>query len=428
MKLIVEKTEKLKGEANIPSSKSHTIRGFIFASLADGTSKLTNALESEDTKAAVNACTALGAKIEKIGEGKFEITGFNGTPKINDETITLNTLNSGTTTNLIASVAALSDKKVTIDGDDSIRKRPVQPLISALNNLGAEALSTNNNGCPPLEIKGKLIGGKTPLDCKSSQYISSLLISCPLLKENTEVELQNVCEIPYIDMTLKWLDEFKVKYENKNYEKITIYPNQKYSSFEKTIPADWSSATFLLVAAVMLGENIIIKGLDSNDTQADKDVLTYLKQMGANVEIKGEEIIINKSQLKGCELDLNNTPDALPAIAVLGCYAQGSTIVKNVSHARIKETDRIEAMNKELSKMGAIIRETDDGMVIDHSELKGTRLKGYHDHRIVMALSLAGMIAKGKTTIDTAEAINVTFPNYVDLMKKLGANMFMEEK
>ncbi len=212
MKLIVQKTGKLSGEVIISSSKSHTIRAFIFASLAEGTSKLTNVLESEDTKAAINGCSALGAKIERKSQGNFEVTGFNGVPKIIEEKI--NTLNSGTTTNLIASVAALADKKIIIDGDDSIRKRPVQPLLSALNNLGAESLSEKNNGCPPIEITGKMKGGKTSLDCKSSQYLSSLLITCPLLKDETEIELLNVCEKPYIDMTLRWLDELNIRYEN----------------------------------------------------------------------------------------------------------------------------------------------------------------------------------------------------------------------
>lgn len=418
MKLIVEKTDKISGNAVVPSSKSHTIRAFIFASLADGKSKLENMLESGDTKAAMDACSALGAKIEKK-DGEYEITGFNGIPNIKEDKI--NTLNSGTTTNLIISVAALADKKITIDGDDSIQKRPIQPLLTALNNLGAEALSINNNGCPPIEIIGRMKGGKTLLDCKSSQYLSSLLISCPLLEQDTEIEIQNICEKPYIELTLKWLDELGIKYENKNFERIKIYGNQKYSSFQKTIPGDWSSAAFLLAAGAMLGENLVIKGLDLNDTQADKAVLNYLKNMGADVKVDKEGIIINKSQLKGYELDLNNTPDAFPAMAVLACYAEGKTIIKNVSHARIKETDRIKVMYKELTKMGANVEELDDGLIIEHSELKGAKLKGYNDHRIVMALSLAGMIAKGKTEIDTAEAVNVTFPDYAGLMKKLGA-------
>jgi 3-phosphoshikimate 1-carboxyvinyltransferase len=177
----------------------------------------------------------------------------------------------------------------------------------------------------------------------------------------------------------------------------------------------------------MLGEDIKLKGLDMVDTQADKEVLEYLRKMGADISIAETTITIKKSALIGCELDLNNTPDALPAMAVAGCYAQGITVIKNVKHARIKETDRIKVMVTELKKMGAKIMETEEGMLIEHSELKGAKVDGHRDHRIVMALSLAGMIAKGKTQISTAEAVSVTFPNYAELMKKLGANISMEE-
>jgi 3-phosphoshikimate 1-carboxyvinyltransferase len=167
----------------------------------------------------------------------------------------------------------------------------------------------------------------------------------------------------------------------------------------------------------------MIKGLDMEDTQADKQVLDYLRKMGADIRIGKEGIIVNRSMLTGCELDLNNTPDALPAISVLGCYAAGKTIIRNVAHARIKETDRIRVMTEVLSGMGAHVEEKEDGMVIEHSGLNGAHVNGYHDHRVVMALSLAGMIASGRTVIDTAEAVSVTFPDYADIMKKIGAKI-----
>jgi 3-phosphoshikimate 1-carboxyvinyltransferase len=425
MRLIIDKTEEISGEATIPSSKSHTIRGLIYASLADKKSTLHNTLESEDTKATINACISLGAEVNKIDNGEFEIIGFDGYPEIRKTEI--NTLNSGTTTNFITSVAALANEKIVIDGDESIRRRPVEPLLVALRNLGAHAISLKSNGCPPLEIKGRMQGGKTILDCRSSQYLSSLLISCPLLQQDTEIEIINCCEIPYIEMTLKWLDELKIKYQNNDFNKVQIYGNQKYSSFEKTIPSDWSSATFVIALAVMIGDNIIIKDLDPEDSQADRYVLDYLNDMGAEIKIVGNDITISKSRLHGCELDLNDTPDALPAMAVLGCYAEGTTILKNVAHARIKETDRIRVMTEELSKMNANIKETDDGMIIQHSKLEGVKLQGHYDHRIVMALSLAGMIADGRTEIDTAEAIKVTFPNYIEIMKNLGAKINLEQ-
>lgn len=424
MKLIVEKTERISGECTVPSSKSHTIRGFTFASLAEGKSKLTNVLESEDTKATVDACSALGADMTKKAEGEFEISGFNGHPKVRETNIY--TRNSGTTTNFTASVAALANEKIIIDGDDSIRRRPVQPLLLALRNLGAKAVSINNNGCPPVAIQGRMIGGKTTLECKSSQYLSSLLISCPLLEKDTEIEIYDLCELPYIEMTLKWLDDLFIKHYNKDFKKIMIFGGQRYSAFERRIPSDWSSGTFVLVAGAMLGDNVAIKGLDVNDTQADRYVLDHLHKIGSDIETNEREIVVSKSGLNGCELDLNGTPDALPAIAVLGCYAEGETVIRNVAHARIKETDRIRVMTEELSKMGAKIKETNDGMIIEHSRLKGAELNGHRDHRVVMALGLAGMIAEGRTVIDTAEAINVTFPDYVQSMVRLGSRMRLE--
>ncbi|MGA1796199.1 MAG: 3-phosphoshikimate 1-carboxyvinyltransferase [bacterium] len=423
MRLQINRTEKISGEVLVPSSKSHTIRGFVFASLAEGESRLVNALESADTRAAINACTALGAGIKKKG-GEFIVSGFSGRPKTG---VRIDTLNSGTTTNLIMGTAALGDKKVLIDGDASIRKRTVQPLLDALNMLGAQAVSVHNNGCPPVEITGRLKGGRVAVDCRSSQYISSLLINCPLASRDTQIRIVNLCERPYIEMTLRWLDELGIRYENHDLETIRIFGNQAYTAFEKTIPGDWSSATFMLVAGVMLGRDLIIKGLDMGDTQADRHVLEYLREMGADIRFGKEGIVVNGSMLTGCELDLNNTPDALPAISVLGCYAQGQTVIRNVAHARIKETDRIRVMTDELTKMGAHVEEREDGMVIEHSGLHGAHVYGYHDHRVVMALSLAGMTASGRTVIDTAEAVGVTFPDYAGIMKGIGADMEIME-
>ena len=320
--------------------------------------------------------------------------------------------------------------KVILDGDSSLRKRPVKPLLDALKNLGASAKSVNNNNCPPIEIQGQIKGGKTDVNCKSSQYLSSLLISCPLIKNKTIIHAKNICEIPYIKMTLKWLDEFNIRYENKNLEYFKIYGGQKYDAFEKTIPSDWSSAAFPICAAAITSSNVIIKGLDINDTQGDKKIIDYLKRMGADIKIinnnengvKINEIKIIGTQLKGATIDLNETPDLLPVMAVVACFAKGTTKLVNVAHARIKETDRIKVIHNELKKMNADISELEDGLVIRHKPLKGTLVKGYSDHRVVMALSLAGLIAKGKTIIDTAESVSVTYPNYFESMKALGAN------
>jgi 3-phosphoshikimate 1-carboxyvinyltransferase len=422
--IIVRMTKKTEGEVSIPGSKSHTIRGVIIGSLADGISKLKRPLVSADTMASVKGCEHLGAKIY-ISRDDWTIEGFGGRPCKPDKPLDM--ANSGTSLNLLTGVVALGDFETILDGDASLRTRPVQPLLNALNALGAKGVSLNNNGCPPVRIKGGIKGGRTVVNGVSSQFVSSLLIATPLAKNDTEIEVVNIHEVPYIEMTLKWLDEQGLRYERNNeLTHFEIEGRQRYIPFEKSVPGDWSSATFFLVAGAITESDLLLKGLDVNDVQGDRAVVEYLKRMGADIKIEKEGIRVKGGRLTGTEIDLSNTPDALPAMAVAGCFAEGTTRIYNVAHARIKETDRIEVMGDELAKMNAKVEETEDGLIIQHSELKGTMVNGYYDHRVVMALSLAGLIASGTTEVTTAESVSVTFPNFVELMKKSGANIKME--
>lgn len=415
----------MKGEVTIPGSKSQTIRGIIFGSLAEGVSEIKNPLKSADTMASVNGCRALGAKIDISDDRNWIIEGFGGKPR--NPAKPLDLANSGTSLNLIAGVVSLGDFEVILDGDESLRKRPVQPLLNALNSLGANGVSLNKNGRPPIKVQGRIKGGRTKVDGISSQFVSSLLISTPLAERDTEIDVVNIHEVPYIEMTLQWLDEQRIRYERKNdFTFFGMKGNQDYKPFQKNIPGDWSSATFLLVAGAITESDILLKGLDINDVQGDKVVIEHLKKMGADIKVEEEGIRVKGGRLRGAELDLNSTPDALPALAVLGCFAEGTTRLYNVAHARIKETDRIKVMTEELSKMNADVKETPDGMVINCGNLKGAEVNGHHDHRVIMALSLAGIIARGTTRISTAEAVDVTFPGFVELMRTIGANIKME--
>lgn len=418
MNILVKKSA-LEGSIEIPASKSHTIRAVVIASLAKGKSRIVSPLDSGDTRSAAVACRALGAEIETGKE--WLVKGFGGNPKL--QVSEINVGNSGTSLRLTASMAALQEEKVIYDGDASIRTRPMQPLLDALNSLGAEAYSLKNNGCCPISITGRMRGGKTEVSGVTSQYLSSLLISTPLLEEDTEICVVDLRERPYVQMTLGWLEEQNVHYSQEGWESFQVRGGHCYHEFDKRVLGDFSSATFPLCAATITPSHIVLKGLDMNDTQGDKEVITMLKSMGATIQVKEEGIHVTSSELTGCELDLNNTPDALPALAVVGCYAKGETILKNVAQARIKETDRIKVMATELSKMGADIEEVEDGLIIRQSELKGAKVRGYHDHRVVMALSLAGMMAEGETEIDSAESIDITFPGYVEKMCQLGARM-----
>jgi len=419
--LNVQKTEQLSGEITIPPSKSHTIRAVIIASLAQGRSELLNPLFSEDTKAAIQACERLGAKIEKKSDNLI-IEGFGRSP--DKPSAVIDMLNSGTSTNLIMGILAGLGIEAEITGDASLQTRPVKSLAAALETLGCKIDFTEDNGCPPLKISGRIKGGKVTLDAsKSSQYVSSLLIACPLAEQDTEIFVEDPTELPYIEMTLKWLDEQNIKYERDGFNYFRISGNQNYTSFEKSIPADWSSAAFPICAAAITESDVIIKGIDINDVQGDKAIIEYLKDMGADIRLEENGIRVKGGKLQGRKLDINATPDALPALSVMGCLAEGETKLVNVAQARVKETDRIKVMADELKKMGALIEELPDGLLIKKSRLKGTKLRGHHDHRVVMALSIAAMTADEETLIDTAEAVSVTYPNYVKTMRKLGANI-----
>lgn len=418
--LLKASKSKLNGKVKIPGSKSHTIRALFFASLAGGTSTILNPLVSADALSALEACRALGARIEHTSE-RFTVAGFDGTPSTPDNVIDVG--NSGTTLRFATMSAALGEGITVFTGDQQIRRRPLGALIDALNNIGAEVYSTRGNGCAPVVVKGKALGGKTELDSITSQYLSSMLINAPLLEKDTEIVLTRLNEIPYVEMTLWWLDKLGISYENDNFKTFRIKGRQKYNPFDITIPGDFSSATFFAVLAAISGEELILENLDMTDPQGDKLVLSLLEKMGAEVLVRDNNIHIKGQALKGIEIDMNSIPDALPAMAVAGCFAEGETRLVNVPQARLKETDRIRVMYEELSKMGADITELPDGLIIRKSKLKSCAVKGHHDHRIVMSLAVAGLCTEGETTIDTAEAMNVTFPEFADFIKKCGGNI-----
>ena len=422
MKLIVEKS-RLKGTVAIPASKSHTIRAVAIASLAEGTSSIGNPLVSNDTLSAVDCYRALGANIDTTDEKLWKVTGTGGKITAPDKIIDVG--NSGTTLRIAAGSTALAgqDQIISLTGDEQIRSRPIGPLLDSLNELGAKCRTINDNGNPPVEIVGRLKGGKTSIAAVTSQYLSSLLLCAPLAAGDTEIEVTLLNEPGYVQMTLDWLDKQNIEYENQEFKKFRIKGGQSYKAFDTTICADFSSATFFLCAAALSGDQVTLKGLDFADSQPDKAVVDYLKQMGADIKIESDSVIVKAAPLKGTEIDMNATPDALPAMAVTAAFAQGETRLVNVPQARSKETDRISAMTRELKKLGADVEELPDGLIIRQSELKPVNLHGWADHRIVMGLSLAAMAIDGRCSIDTAEAMNVTFPNYVELMKSLGAKM-----
>jgi 3-phosphoshikimate 1-carboxyvinyltransferase len=420
---IISERSILRGEVLIPTSKSHTIRAVTLSTLAHGKTTIRHPLVSSDCLAAVGAGRLFGAKID-IGDS-WEVEGVGGRPHVPENVVDVK--NSGTTLNFFMGTAALVEGTTVLTGDEQIVRRPVAPLIEALRGLGAEAYSTRNNGLPPVVVKGRIRGGKTRFRGIVSQYASSLLIHCPLIEKDSELEIFDVHEKPYIQMTMGWLDKQGIRYEaSEDLTHFKIYGGQSYHGQNVTVPGDFSSATFFLVAGAIINGDITLLGLDMEDLQGDKRVVSYLKEMGAEIHFERSGIRIRGGSLKGVELDLGDTPDALPAMAVAGCFARGKTVIRNVANARLKETDRISVMAKELGRLGARVEELPDGLMIHESSLRGCPVKGYGDHRVVMALAVAGLAIPDRTEVDTAESVQVTFPNFVELMQTVGAKIQKE--
>ncbi len=425
MNLIVEPSA-LRGTVEIPGSKSHTIRAVAIAALANGDSIIEEPLISEDALAAFRAYRAFGATI--ADEGRiWRVTGINGAPQTPDNVI--DTANSGTTMRIaLGSAALLRGGLAVLTGDGQVRRRPCGPLLQALNDLGAKACSTRATGTPPVVVEGRLRGGSTSIEAVTSQYVSSLLINTPLADGDTHLRVPLLNEKPYVEMTLDWLKRQGIRVEHaEDLSEFHIPGGQSYPPVRRRIPGDFSSATFFLAAGALGHNDIVSNGLDLADTQGDKAVVDYLGQMGADITIAETTIRVKAAALTGCELDLNATPDALPMMAVIGCFAQGTTRLVNVPQARLKETDRIAVMRLELEKLGARITELPDGLIIEESTLHSGTVEGHGDHRVVMALAIAGTRIPGGLTIHGYEAVSVTFPTFLEALRGIGANARLQE-
>lgn len=417
----------LSGKIIVPPSKSHTIRALLIAAVADGQSTIRSLLVEGDGKSALEGARKFGG-LWTLDGTTLTIKGTGGDFNQGESLIDFG--NSGTSTRLFTATAALGSTTRTIDGDNSLRTRPMKPLLEALKNLGASYTIDSITGDIPFSITGPIQGGKTEISGVTSQFLSALLIATPLAEGNSEITLPFLNEQPYVEMTLWWLDKMGIRYTaSDDLLHYTVEGGQRYAPLDCTIPGDFSSATFGAVAAGVSKSTVHLENIDFTDPQGDKAIFSYLEKMGATVTRHENGATVSaENGLTGVVLDLNATPDALPAFAVLGTCAEGKTSIVNVKQARIKETDRIDVMCKELTKMGARVEEHEDGLTVYKSKLSGTEVCGHHDHRVVMSLTLAGSVATGETIIDTAESARVTYPTFAEDFRRIGALINEMEK
>lgn len=422
MKCKVEKS-KISGQIVCPPNKSYTHRAIFLASLAGNNSKVENVLLSADTIATIEACKKFGAEIETERSSiivKNPIKFDKIVPEINTE-------NSGTTIRIASGIASLFSDEITLTGDESLKKRPMQPLLDALSSIGAQCQSTDGN--PPIKIKGKILGGDVTIPGNfSSQFISALLISAPLTENGINLSIkENLVSKPYLDATIATMRKFGVSVQTLiPYKRYNISP-QVYKTTTFTVPIDFSSLALLLSAAVLNGDETIINGNIGNLPQGDEVFIDILEQLGVTVSIEEDEIKIKSpTKLKGGRFDLSNSPDLLPPLAILALNSESPIEIVNVKHARIKETDRIAITSRELVKLGIKVQEKEDGLILESTEnLNGAELNSENDHRLFMAFCIAGMYV-GNCSVTDPESVKVSYPNFIEEMNRIGAKIQAE--
>ena len=428
MYYMIHPTDHLEGDVKIPGSKSGTARGILLGSIAKGTSRILNPMPGLDSYSIIDCCRALGAKIDCDSDDEWIIEGV-GQENLKIPSQVLDVGNSGSGYYLLATLAATLKGKSIMTGDYQICYRPIAPLLEAIREMGGKAISTRDNELAPLMLEGPIQGGHTvKMPGQNVQWSIGLLACCGLLDGDTRILIDNLGERPYAALTIDWLKAAGVRVINNDFKEFIIPGNQHYQPFTKTAPCDWCGATYPMVAATITsGSNIKLLDMDVNDFQGEKVFVDIINQMGGKVTVLNEGhdgvIVEGGHELHGIEVDCKDMPDAIPALAVLGSYAQGTTVLKNIEACRMKETDRCKSIMEELTKMGGKFEEAPGTLTIHHSRLHGTVLNGHRDHRIVMACTCAALAAEGDTLIDSAEFVGVSFPRFYEEMTSLGGNI-----
>jgi 3-phosphoshikimate 1-carboxyvinyltransferase len=416
MRLIINPGQ-LEGTVNAIPSKSMTHRYLMTSSLSNGVSKLKKPLRCEDTLASVYALRKLGIDIH-VEETEWEI--FGGTLTPTDTVIDCN--ESGTTLRLLTGLCSLLSDQITLSGAPSLIRRPNEPLLIALEQLGVKCSS--RSGYPPIKVKGRLKGGEACIRGDvSSQFISSILIAAPYAENPITLRISTKLESkPYVEMTVNVMEKSGIKPSyNENMNEIHV-PIGEYHPQKHLVEGDWSSAAFMIAAGVISGK-VRIDNINIESLQADREILGLLHKMSARIKIEENRITAERSRLKPIEADLSNCPDLFPIIACLCSIAEGTSELKGLARLRYKESDRLTAVSEGLEKMGIKVSGTDSTITIEGGKPRGTSINPYNDHRVAMSFAILAHVAEGRTEIQTPECVSKSYPDFWRDLKKLGANI-----
>ncbi len=411
---------KIKGFVTAPPSKSYTIRGLMCGSLAHGQSRIINPLGSDDTVAAVRVLRRLGVKIRQRKTEWF----IEGKP-FQAATGDLFCGDSAATLRFMMALGSMVPGGCRLTAGDSLSKRPVQTLVDALKQIGVSC--TSNLGFPPVDVNGNGTGGGTvfmPGDI-SSQFVSALLLLAPLVGNGLQIKLSTPLESrPYVLMTLDIMQWFGISVAfNEKMDEFTVVP-QDYRPTRYRVEGDWSSASYLLALGALNGETTVNE-LSLETMQGDRMILEFLQNMGADIEVKNNSIYTRQSNLKPLQADLTDCPDLLPTVAVMAAVAAGNSVLTGIARARLKESDRVQAVCDNLNRMGIKTITEENSLIVQGGRPHGAVIDSYNDHRIAMAFSLLGTMV-GRTVITQAECVNKTYPEFWLVLQNLGGKVVMQ--
>jgi 3-phosphoshikimate 1-carboxyvinyltransferase len=415
--------DRLDATVRIPGSKSYTQRAMVIAALAEGQSILRDPLLSEDTRILAAALTGLGAGIQSE-DTRMAVYGNNGELARPSREIHLG--NNGTAMRLLTGIASLGEGPVVLTGDPRLRERPMKPLLEALTALGVDIRTDGNRGYPPVTIRGgRLRGGEVVLkNIESSQYVSAILIAAPFADKDTVITLEGrVPSLPYIALTLETMGAFGVDVAIDGTGRYVVQCGQHYRGREYRIEGDVSSASYFFLAAALTKGRVRVENINPETRQGDIAFLTLLEHLGCRV-LRGENHIeIEGAELQGGEIsfDLGSMPDMVPTLAALSALRPGRSVIRNVTHLRLKESNRLAAMVSELKKTGIAAEEIADGIAVTGGTPRGAAIETYNDHRIAMSFAVLGLVVPGMV-IEGAECVGKSFPGFWNTLEELYGN------
>ncbi|MGF1694836.1 3-phosphoshikimate 1-carboxyvinyltransferase [Vibrio lamellibrachiae] len=421
--LTLQPIEKVSGTINLPGSKSISNRVLILASLAEGTTQLTNLLDSDDTRHMLKALSQFGVSYQLSQDNTACTIHGLGKPFTSPTPTEVFLGNSGTSMRSLAGILCLGKGEFTLTGDPRMKERPIGHLVDALSEAGAEIEYLESEQYPPLKIKGTgLVGGNISIDGTiSSQFLTAVLMALPLATNDSQIKIiGDLVSKPYIDITIQMMKQFGVEVENHDYQAFTIKGGQKYQSpKEFHVEGDASSASYFLAAAAIKGGEVTVTGIGKHSIQGDIQFADALERMGAEIEWGDNYIACRRNTLMGIDMDYNHIPDAAMSIAIIALFAEGTTTIRNIYNWRVKETDRLSAVATELRKVGANVEEGHDYIIVQPLDIfKHASIDTYDDHRIAMCFSLIALSSTA-VTINDPKCTSKTFPDYFDKLKGL---------